>query len=337
MRVITLNAPGQFILQETNAPQLTQKDEALVRVLRVGICGTDIHAFEGTQPYFSYPRILGHELAVEVLELGQTDPSIVIGDICTVEPYLNCRTCAACRRGTPNACMYLQVIGVHRDGGMQEIISVPIRKLHPANELPVENLALIEMLSIGAHSVRRANLVAGETVLVIGAGPIGMGVMLFARLMNTQVIAMDINPTRLAFCQDVLGVEHIINAQDDPLEQLLSITGNLPTAVFDATGNTQSMINAFQYVMHGGCLVYVGLVNNKITFSDPHFHGRELTLLASRNATSQDFKWVIEALTTKVISLDGWITHVVSPEEMIAQFADWLKPDSGLIKATLTF
>jgi len=337
MRVISLNAPGQFALQETNAPQLSQKDEALVRVLRVGICGTDLHAFEGTQPYFSYPRILGHELAVEVLELGENNHTIAIGDICTVEPYLNCGTCAACQRGTPNACMHLQVIGVHRDGGMQEMITLPVRKLHPANELPIEHLALVEMLSIGAHSVRRANLLAGETVLVIGAGPIGMGVMVFAHLMNANVIAMDINPTRLAFCQNVLGVEHIIHAQTDPLEQLVAITGNLPTAVFDATGNIQSMTNAFQYVMHGGRLIYVGLVNNEITFSDPHFHSRELTLLASRNATPQDFKWVVEALTSKVISLDGWVTHVVNPEQMIAQFADWLKPDSGLIKATLTF
>lgn len=339
MKVITLEHPGGLYLQERSSPDAVGKNEALVRVLQVGICGTDIHAFEGKQPFFSYPRILGHELAVEVLALGDSDSphSLKVGDLCSVEPYINCQTCAACRRGTSNACMNMQVLGVHRDGGMREMFTVPIRKLHPSKQLSIENLAMVEMLSIGAHAVKRSHIKADETVLVIGAGPIGMGTMLFARQRNAHVIAMDVDPDRLAFCRDKLGIENCIDARQNPLEQLAALTDDLPTTVFDVTGNMQSMTDAFQYVLHGGQLVYVGLINGTITFSDPFFHSHELSLLASRNATSEDFEWVINSLVTGDISLDGWVTHRVTPEELVAQFSGWLLPGSGLRKAVLAF
>jgi hypothetical protein len=339
MQKIILENPGAFSLQEAQEPVTLQDGEALVRVLRVGICGTDLHAFEGTQPFFSYPRVLGHELAIEVLEISSSVDvhHISVGDICAVEPYINCEKCAACQRGITNACMNMQVLGVHRDGGMQEIMSVPIRKLHPSKELPIEDLALTEMLSIGAHAVRRAQLHDDETVLVIGAGPIGMSTMLFARMMNTNVIAMDIDSERLAFCENVLGIAHIINAKDSPLEKLRSIAPDLPTTVFDATGNLGSMNQAFEYVSHGGKLVFVGLVNDSVTFHDPHFHSHEMTLFSSRNATSEDFAWVISSLASGKISLNGWITHAVNAQELVSQFSDWLQPGSRLIKAMLVF
>jgi 2-desacetyl-2-hydroxyethyl bacteriochlorophyllide A dehydrogenase len=339
VKTITLNAPGELSLQEATPPDSIHKDEALVQVLRVGICGTDIHAFEGKQPFFSYPRIIGHELAVKVLELGEDSHKyhVSVGDVCAVEPYINCEACAACLSGTPNACMHMQVLGVHQDGGMRETMVVPIRKLHPANQLPLESLALVEMLSIGAHAVRRAQIDKTDTVLVIGAGPIGMGTMLFARLMNARVIAMDVSPGRLAFCKDVLGIQDIIDARENPLETLRSMTESLPTTVIDATGSVKSMTDAFHYVVHGGKLVYVGLVSANITFNDPHFHSHELTLLASRNATSEDFEWVINSLSEGTVSLDGWITHSISAGDFPEAFPEWLKPDSGLIKGMLTF
>jgi threonine dehydrogenase-like Zn-dependent dehydrogenase len=233
--------------------------------------------------------------------------------------------------------MNMQVLGVHRDGGMQEVITVPTRKLHPSKELPIEDLALTEMLSIGAHATRRAQLSDDETVLVIGAGPIGMSTMLFARLMHTNVIAMDIDPDRLAFCENALGIAHTINAKDDPLEKLKAISADLPTTVFDATGNLGAMNRAFEYVTHGGKLVFVGLVNDNITFHDPHFHSHEMTLFSSRNATSEDFDWVISSLASGKISLNGWITHTVNAQELVSQFSGWLQPGSQLIKAMLAF
>jgi threonine dehydrogenase-like Zn-dependent dehydrogenase len=311
----------------------------LLRVLRVGICGTDLHAFEGTQPFFDYPRILGHELAVEILELGPSDTAhgFAVGDICAVEPYLNCGTCVACRRGRTNCCVNLLTLGVHTDGGMREIIALPIRKLHAAGDVAPEKLALVEMLCIGAHAVRRANVEAGENVLVIGAGPIGLGTLSFAKKMQVKVIALDINADRLSFCREGLGIEEAYDAREMTPDALAAALGDLPTTVFDATGSLRSMENAFNYVAPSGQLVYVGLVKNDITFNDPFFHRREITLKSARNATSEDFDWVIESLADDSVNVDGWVTHMVPPEGLVSDFAGWLKPETGVIKAMLSF
>jgi hypothetical protein len=337
MKTIILQEPGQFRVLDTEPPQRADVHSALVRVLRVGICGTDLHAYEGTQPFFSYPRILGHELAVEIVETN-AETSLKKGDICAVRPYLNCGDCIACRRGITNACENMRVLGVHMDGGMREIITVPLYHLHHAPDVPVEHLALVEMLAIGAHAVRRANLDEGENVLVIGAGPIGLGTAEFARVAGANVAVMDINPDRLAFCRDRLKFEHTIDALTKPTEALRTVfDGNLPTTIFDATGNSASMHKAFEFVAHGGKLIYVGLFKGDITFSDPYFHSHEMSILASRNATAQDFDWVIECLTHKTIRLDGWITHIATPEQLVENFASWLQPETGVIKAMLNF
>jgi 2-desacetyl-2-hydroxyethyl bacteriochlorophyllide A dehydrogenase len=340
MKTIILEQPGQLTLHDTPMPTIRGTDEALVRVLRVGVCGTDLHAYEGTQPFFTYPRVLGHELAVEIVALGDRSPSegLTIGDICAVNPYLECGTCMACRRGCPNACVRLRVMGVHQDGGMSEYLTVPVRKLHRASDLALEAVALVEMFSVGAHAVSRASINSEDNVLVIGAGPIGLGTMQFAQLRGARVIAMDVNPHRLTFCRDRLGIDYTVNSHENAQEQLQDILGGeLPTAVFDATGNVRSMMDAFGYVGHAGRLIFVGINKEDISFSDPHFHSREMTLFASRNATDEDFTQVIDALVTGAIKLDGWITHRTTPEALIADFAAWLKPESAVLKAMLLF
>jgi 2-desacetyl-2-hydroxyethyl bacteriochlorophyllide A dehydrogenase len=340
MKAIILDQPEHFRLTDVELPPQPGRDEALVRILRVGICGTDLHAFEGKQPFFTYPRILGHELAVEVVALGPSnyDHGIFVGDRCAVEPYLNCGTCFSCRRGRQNCCINMRVLGVHLDGGMRESLIVPVRKLHRANLLPLEALALVEMFSIGAHAVNRAHLDEGENVLVIGAGPIGMGAMQFARIMGANVIAMDVNPDRLAFCARHVGVSSTVDARQDAEGQLRGILGgDLPTAVFDATGSIKSMNNAFNFVAHGGSLIYVGLAQDNITFNDPFFHAREITLFASRNALPSDFAWVIDSIGSGKVDVSAWVTHHATPEALVTDFPTWLLPSTGVIKAMLTF
>ena len=340
MKTIVLEQPGTFRLIETGLPGEPGPGEAVVRVRRVGICGTDLHAFRGRQPFFSYPRILGHELGVEVVALGPQDRDwgLQAGDRCSVMPYLFCGECSACRRGKTNCCYHLQVLGVHTDGGMREFITVPAEKLLKSESIPLDHLALVEMLCIGAHAVRRADLTPGENVLVIGAGPIGLGVVQFAHLAGANVLVMEIAPSRLRFCRQVVGIQHTVDARQEVLPQLQALLdGDLPTTVFDATGNARSMMNAFDYVAHGGKLVFVGLVQDDITFHDPDFHRREQTLLSSRNATMEDFKKVIQTLEAGQINLDPWITHRASPEALITQFPRWLEPESGVIKAMLEF
>ncbi len=334
MRTIRLEQPGLFHLTETDEPTPPGPGEALVRVHRVGVCGTDLHAFRGRQPFFSYPRILGHELGVEVVALGEGAPHLAVGDRCAVEPYLNCGHCQACRRGKTNCCVKLQVLGVHTDGGMRELIKVPVDKLHPSRTLSFDQLALVEMLGIGCHAVNRAQLEVGEWVLVIGAGPIGLSAAQFARLAGARVIVMDVNADRLAFCQRQLHVEHCVDANREPLQALQDVLeGDLPTTVFDATGNAQSMMAAFNYVAHGGKLVFVGLFQGDVSFHDPDFHRKEMTLLSSRNATAADFSQIITALEAGTIDLQPWMTHRASFASMIGAFPHWLEPQHGVIKA----
>lgn len=338
MQTIILDEPGRLRLADTDAPAAPGPGEALVRVRRVGICGTDIHAYGGRQPFFSYPRILGHELGVEVVALGEGAAGPAVGARCAVEPYLNCGTCIACRRGKPNCCVSLRVLGVHTDGGMRELIVVPADKLHPSEQLTLEQLALVETLGIGAHAVRRAELTIGEWALVIGAGPIGLTAMQFAKLAGARVIALDISAARLAFAQAQGLAERTVVASDGALAEITELTsGDLPTAVFDATGNAGSMMRAFEYVAHGGKLIYVGLMQGEITFNDPFFHRREITLLASRNATPDDMRGIIAQIEAGAIDTTPWITHRVASAGFVEEFPGWLAPDAGLIKGMLTF
>ncbi|MGZ3874329.1 MAG: zinc-binding alcohol dehydrogenase family protein [Mucilaginibacter sp.] len=333
MKALSCTIPGNLEYKNIEKPVL-EKGHAIIKIKRIGICGTDLHAFEGTQPYFVYPRILGHELSGELMEFDDA-PGFEKGEKVTFIPYFNCGTCIACRTGKPNCCVNLKVCGVHVDGGMVEYLSVPSASLVHGNGLSYDELALVEPLAIGAHGVNRAGIKTGEFVLVIGAGPIGLGTMEFARIAGAQVIAMDVNNARLTFCKSQLGVKHIINAADtDVQEQLMEITnGDLPTVVIDATGSLKAINNAFQYMAHGARFVLIGLQKGDISFSHPEFHKREATLMSSRNATLQDFEHVIGCIKDGLIDPQHYITHRVTFDEVKRDFESWLQPGTGVIKA----
>jgi 2-desacetyl-2-hydroxyethyl bacteriochlorophyllide A dehydrogenase len=338
MKTIILDAPSQLRLIQTEEPQALDSGEVLIRIRQVGVCGTDFHAFRGEQPFFTYPRILGHELGVEVVAVEPEEHELAAGVRCALEPYFNCGHCPACRRGKPNCCINLKVFGVHIDGGMRELAIVPVSKLHPSHTLSFEQLALVEPLSIGAHAVSRAQLADGENVLVVGAGPIGLAVTQFALLAGAKVMVMDISERRLAFCQHLWPQVVCIDGRGDSLGALEHVVADdLPTAVFDATGNPQSMMSAFTYVAYGGRLIFVGLFQGDVTFHDPDFHRRELTLLSSRNSTSADFRRIIGYLEAGQIDLAPWITNQASADTMIAVFPQWFERDSGVIKALVAF
>ncbi|WP_276501017.1 zinc-binding alcohol dehydrogenase family protein [Terrimonas pollutisoli] len=333
MKVLICEQPGSFKYAINEQPAL-KKGNAILRIKRIGICGTDLHAFEGTQPYFAYPRILGHELAAEVVEI-EDNSQYKVGDSVTFIPYFNCGECIACRNGLTNCCVNMKVFGVHIDGGMSEYISVPVQSLIDGNDLSFDELALVEPLAIGAHSIRRAGVRPGEYVLVIGAGPIGLGVMEFARIAGAKVIAMDVNEKRLAFCNEKLKVAHTINPLTaDSLKELQLITNNdMPTVVIDATGNLKAINSAFQYIAHGARYVLVGLQKEEISFSHPEFHKREATLMSSRNATREDFDHVLNCMRQKWVDPATYITHRVHFDEVKAHFESWLVPSNGVIKA----
>ncbi|RYX83127.1 zinc-binding alcohol dehydrogenase family protein [bacterium] len=336
MKALVLEEPGRLRLSERPQAPSPQQGEALVRVHRVGVCGTDIHAYAGKQPFFEYPRLIGHELGVEVLEVGPDTQGIQMGDHCAVEPYLNCEKCIACRRGKGNCCAQMKVMGVHIDGGLREQFVLPARKLHVSPTLSFDQLALVETLAIGAHAVARAQVERDEWVVVIGAGPIGLGVMQFAKQAGAHVIALDVNAERLQFCREVWNIEHTIVVSDATLEELRALTdGDLPTVVFDATGHPASMKGAFEFVAPGGRLVFVGLFQGEVSFFDPDFHRKEMTLLATRNALPQDFKNILGWMENGEIDTSPWITHRAPLHEVPETFESWTNPRNGVLKAMI--
>ncbi|WP_242135574.1 zinc-binding alcohol dehydrogenase family protein [Aestuariivivens marinum] len=335
MKYIVCEKPGEFLLKEKEVPT-RKENEALLQINKVGICGTDLHAYAGNQAFFTYPRILGHELASEVLEIGENPKGIKKGDKVVVMPYVSCGKCIACSNGKTNCCTNITVLGVHGDGGMQEQITVPYDILLPANNLSDNQMAIVEPLAIGAHAIRRAGIKAGETVAVVGCGPIGIGIMKLAQIAGAKVIAIDMNKQRLEYAKEKIGVEYIVEAGENTVNEVSEITnGDLCTAVFDASGNKFALEACPDYMSHGGRFVLVGLSKGELTYIHPKIHAKEMTLMCSRNATVEDFEHVIDVLDQ--FPTDSFITHNVAFTEMIDHFDSWLKPETGVIKATVDF
>jgi 2-desacetyl-2-hydroxyethyl bacteriochlorophyllide A dehydrogenase len=337
MKALQLDKPLRWQPIDIPEPPAPAAGEALVRVRRVGICGTDISCYLGKMPFFSYPRIPGHELGVEVIATGEGVSHVQAGDPCSVEPYLNCGICYSCRRGYTNCCDQLKVLGVMCDGGLTERLTLPARKLHPARHLTLDQCALVETLGIGAHAVERAKPAAGENVLIIGAGPIGLSVLEFVKLSGARPIVMDLSESRLAFVRDRMGVPDTLPAGSDEVrvEALRALTqGQLADVVIDATGHHLSMARAMDYAAFAGRVVFVGITQQNLEFPHaPVMHRRELTLMASRNALSRDFSRIISLIEGGKIDTAPWITHQADFDDVPDVFPRWVEPGTGVIKA----
>jgi alcohol dehydrogenase len=338
MKAIQLESPRKLKSLEIDEPSSLSPHEALVRTHRVGVCGTDTSAYLGKFPLFIYPRIPGHELGIEVLEIGSEVKNVRPGDRCSVEPYMNNTESFASRRGSGNCCQELHVLGVHTDGGLRERFVVRADKLHASKSLSYEELALVETLAIGCHAINRAAPQPGEHLLIIGAGPIGLSVLEFARLAASNITVMDMNADRLAFCRQNYDLKNAILMSGDgtALDQMRQITGGeLYPTVLDATGSAASMNQALNYVAHAGTLVYVGITTQDITFPDRLFHSREMTLKASRNALPDDFRRIIKLIEDRQIDTNRWITHRTGFNDVINVFDSYTKPETGVIKAMI--
>jgi 2-desacetyl-2-hydroxyethyl bacteriochlorophyllide A dehydrogenase len=335
MKALICTEPGNFEYKDIPEP-IQLPGQTLLSIKRVGICGTDIHAFDGTQPFFQYPRILGHELAATIISTD--NPDFVSGETVTVLPYFNCGHCVACNNGKPNCCVQIKVCGVHIDGGMQEILSVPSDSLIKSEGLSLDALALVEPLSIGEHAVERAGIKDGENVLIVGAGPIGLGLMDMARLRGANVIAMDVNETRLNVCSNYFKVAHIINPiKDNAMEKLLDIThADMPTVIIDATGSLNAINNSLQYLAHGGRYVLVGLQKAAFSFSHPEFHKRETSLMSSRNASRANFEHVIQYMKQGLVDPNHYISHRFDFEAVAGAFPGLTQPENATIKAMIS-
>ena len=338
MKAIRLEEPKHFERVDIDEPGSPGPGQVLVRTYRMGICGTDYGGYLGKMPFFRYPRIPGHELGVEVLEVGDGVTNVKVGDRCSVEPYMNCGTCYACRKGNGNCCESLNVIGVMIDGGLCERFLIRADKLHTSTKLSFEQLALVETLGIGCHATDRGAPTKDDHVLIIGAGPIGLATLEFTRLTGATITVMDMVQSRLDFCRDTYGVAHtlLIKGDGSEVDQIREITGGDKYAVVtDATGHNGSMSNALQYVAHTGTLVYVGITTQNVSFPHPALHKPEMTIKGSRNALPSDFGRIISLIEDGTIDTAPWITHRTSFDDVIGEFETFTRPESGVIKAVI--
>lgn len=332
MLTIVCETPGTLRAEDRPMP-VRGDDEVLVRIKRVGVCGTDLHIFSGNQPYLNYPRVMGHEFSGMVEAAPEGGP-LAPGDTVYVMPYLSCGHCIACRQGKTNCCVRIQVLGVHCDGAFTEFLSVPRRFVHKAEGVSLDQAAMVEFLAIGAHAVRRGDVQPGQRVLVAGAGPIGLAAMLFAKLRGATVVALDSRQDRLDFAAGPVGVDAtVLVGEGDEAELTRLSNGEFFDVVMDATGNARAMERGFQFIAHGGRYVLVSIVPGQISFSDPEFHKREATLLSSRNATDEDFATVTDALRAGLIPDAALATHRMRLSDVPTDFAQLLDPSQGVIKA----
>lgn len=318
MKQVILEAPGKFAEREATAP-VAHDGHALVRMERVGVCGSDFHAFAGDHPVYTYPRILGHELAGIVVEAPVNARGIAPGSRCAIEPYLTCGSCRACVQGRRNACERLRLLGIHVDGGMQEFLSVPLELLHPSTKLSLDQLALVETLGIGAHAVDRSGLREGESALIVGAGPIGISVAQFASAAGASVHIVEKSEWRRALVGR-MGYPSSLAAEDRRAD-----------VVFDATGSAAAMAASLAYVATGGRLVFVGLTRERVAIDDALFHRKELSLLASRNSFGL-FPRIICLMEEGRIDTSQWVTDRLHLSEVVSQFGS-LPARATLMKA----
>ena len=334
MRAVLCDRPGTLSLIDRPEPRPTE-GEALLRIRRVGICGTDYHILGGRQPYLNYPRVMGHELGAEVVD-APAGSGLTPGMTVVVVPYLSCGTCRACRRGLVNCCRCISVLGVHQDGGMAEYLAVPVTNIIPAPNLSLDQAAMVEFLAIGAHGVRRAAIMAEDSVLVVGAGPIGMAALIFARARGAAVTVMDLRADRLEFARRTLGATATVTASADAATELSAMTeGEFFDVVIDATGHLPSIQRGLSFVGHGGRYALLSIVQDDIAFPDPEFHKRETTLLASRNALPEDFAGVMRLIEEGKVPTASLASHRAPMSDAPEVMPVWSTPQAGVIKAIL--
>jgi threonine dehydrogenase-like Zn-dependent dehydrogenase len=325
MKTFLIDKPEAFSFGETSLPEV-KDGEVLLKIERIGLCGSDLTTFRGLNPLVSYPRIPGHEIAATIVETSANVPaSLKPGLLVTVVPYTTCGCCPSCRAQRPNACQFNQTLGVQRDGALTEFISVPWQKILFSPKLSAQDYALVEPLSVGFHAVERGRVTEADTVAVFGAGMIGLGAIAGAAMRKkARVIAIDLDDQKLALARQA-GAAEVINSQTENLhERLQQLTeGAGPTVSIEAVGAAETFLAAVNEVCFAGRVVYIGYAKKAVAYETKFFVMKELDILGSRNALPTDFENVIRVLESGLYPVAQTVTRTVPFTLVGAALKDW--------------
>ena len=340
MRAFVIDTPGSFSLRRDLEKPVINATQVLVSIKKVGFCGSDLNTFRGLNPIVSYPRIPGHEIAAEIVEVGAEVPAeLKVGAKVLVLPYTTCGECWSCLSGRPNACKNNQTLGVQQDGGMTEYLAVDHEKIVAnLDELSFSQIAIVEPLAVGCHAARRAEGKAGETMLVFGCGMVGLGAVLKGSDDGATVIAVDIDDSKLELARK-FGATHTINSRTQNLEEeVLRMTGGHgATVAIEAIGFDQTFVAAVDLVAFCGRVVYVGYVKDKVAFDTKKFVMKEIQIRGARNAIKQDFIDVLDLMKKIDLPLDRLISMDVSLDEAGDALQRWSDNPAGITKILVSF
>ena len=336
MRSIHVTTPGEVDVVEVEDPR-PRPGEALLRVRYAGICGSDVQTFRGTQPFASYPRVPGHEFSAEILEINGSSEDLAVGDVVTGVPYFQDGTCYSCRRGLINACERNETMGVHRDGAFQELITMPLERLHRARGVDTRDLAIVEPFSIGYHAVLRADVAEGERVLVLGAGAIGLLTMIAARTRGAEVWIADVVASRLE-AATTLGAAGTVDLAQETVDSAVQAAtgGDGFDVVFEATGLPISFLNAIEAAAFGARLVLIGNGTREVTLNQSALIKKELDVLGSRNSKGV-FETLIDLLERGVVDVSPLRTKIVPLTEAKQALEDAAAGATDDIKVLIEF
>ena len=336
MRSIHVTTPGEVDVVEVEDPR-PRPGEALLRVRYAGICGSDVQTFRGTQPFASYPRVPGHEFSAEILEINGSSEDLAVGDVVTGVPYFQDGTCYSCRRGLINACERNETMGVHRDGAFQELITMPLERLHRARGVDPRDLAIVEPFSIGYHAVLRADVAEGERVLVLGAGAIGLLTMIAARTRGAEVWIADVVASRLEVAT-TLGAAGTVDLAQETVDSVVQAAtgGDGFDVVFEATGPPISFLNAIEAAAFGARLVLIGNGTREVTLNQSALIKKELDVLGSRNSKGV-FETLIDLLERGVVDVSPLRTKIVPLTEAKQALEDAAAGATDDIKVLIEF
>lgn len=337
MLALRIEKPGFAKVFETPRPE-PAAGEVLLRVRRAGFCGTDLSTFRGANPLAAFPRIPGHEVAGEVVELGAGVTGWSVGDEALVFPYTECGQCSSCLAGRPNCCRYNQTLGVQRDGAMMQFASVPAGKLLRADGLSHAERALVEPLTIGFHAAARGNVSEGDTVAVLGVGAIGLGAVAAAARRGARTIAVDVHDAKLQLAQRCGAAVGVNSQQESLADRLRELTeGHGPSVIIEAVGRPETFVAAVEHVCFAGRVVYIGYSKAPVKYDTKLFVLKELDIRGSRNALPGDFADVIAYLQTNQFPVDSVVSHCVRLDEAPETLAAWDRAPHDFTKIQVEF